>query len=42
MKVLGAKVVKSVAVHRKDDPMMLKVLKRFKKCEAAVYLGTKK
>ena len=42
MKVLGAKVVKSVAVHRKDDQMMLKVLKRFKKCEAAVYPGRKK
>jgi len=42
MKVLGAKVVKSVAVHRKDDPVMLKVLKRFKKCEAVLYSGKKK
>ena len=42
MKALGANVVLSVAVHRKNDPVMLKVLKRFKKCEAVVYPGTKK
>jgi hypothetical protein len=42
MKALGAEVVKSVAVHRKDDPVMLKVLKRFKKCEAVVYRRGKK
>ena len=37
MKALGAKVVLSVAVHRKKDPVMQKVLKRFKKCEAVEY-----
>ncbi len=42
MKALGANVVLSVAVHRKNDPVMLKVLKRFRKCEAVVYPGTKK
>ena len=42
MKALGAKVVKSAAVHRKDDLVMSKVLKRFKKCEAVVYPGTQK
>ena len=42
MKALGAEVAKSVAVHRKDDPVMLKVLQRFKKCEAVVYRRGKK
>ena len=42
LKALGAEVVKSVAVHRKDDAVMLKVLKRFKKCEAVVYRRGKK
>lgn len=37
MKALGAKVVLSVAVHRKDDPVMKRVLERFKKCEAVEY-----
>ncbi|NBO52976.1 MAG: hypothetical protein EBU83_06040 [bacterium] len=42
MKALGANVILSVAVHRKNDPVMLNVLKRFKKCEAVVYPGAKK
>ncbi len=37
MKSLGAKVRRSVALHRKDDPVMEKVLLRFKKCEAIRY-----
>jgi hypothetical protein len=42
MKALGAKVVLSVAVHRKDDPVMRKVLESFRKCQAVVYPGNKK
>ena len=42
MKALGAKVVLSVAVHRKDDPVMRRVLEGFKKCQAVVYPGNKK
>lgn len=39
MKALGAKVVLSVAVHRKDDPVMRKVLESFRKCQAVVCPG---
>ncbi len=42
MKALGAKVVLSVAVHRKDDPVMRKVLESFRKCQAVVYPRNKK
>jgi len=42
MKALGAKVVLSVAVHRKDDQVMRKVLESFRKCQAVVYPGNKK
>lgn len=42
MKALGANEVISVAVHHKNDPVMLKILKRFKKCETVVYPGTNK
>jgi hypothetical protein len=42
MKALGAKVVLSVAVHRKDDPVMRKVLESFRKCQAVFYPGNKK
>lgn len=42
MKALGAKVVLSVAVHRKDDPVMRKVLESFRKCQAVVYPQNKK
>ena len=42
MKARGAKVVLSVAVHRKDDPVMRKVLESFRKCQAVVYPGNKK
>lgn len=37
MKSLGAKVKLSIALHRKDDPVMEKVLLRFKKCQAVKY-----
>lgn len=37
LKSLGADVVLSVAVCKKDDPKMRAVLERFKKCEAQVY-----
>lgn len=42
MKALGAKVVLSVAVHRKDDPLMRNVLESFRKCQAVVYPRNKK
>ena len=37
LKVLKAKVVKSVGVCREDDQILRGVLGRFKKCEAVVY-----
>ena len=37
LKVLKAKVVKSVGVCREDDQILRGVLDRFKKCEAVVY-----
>ncbi len=37
LKSLGAQVVRSVAVHRMDDPVMEKVLQCFRKCEAVRY-----
>jgi hypothetical protein len=42
MKAIGAKVVLSVALHRKDDPVMRKVLESFRKCQAVLYPGKKK
>lgn len=42
MKSLGAKVLRSVALHRKDDPVMEEVLLRFKKCEAVRYIPKQK
>lgn len=42
MKSLGAKVRRSVALHRKDDPVMEAVLLRFNKCEAVRYLPKQK
>jgi hypothetical protein len=42
MKSLGAKVRRSIALHRKNDPVMEEVLLRFKKCEAVRYTPGRK